>query len=779
MRNPIVVSALAGAVLLGGCASVDDAARAPFKLTRGAEGLAHISAPDLRSAAAGIGYGYATDNFCLLQDQLLTVNGERSKHLGAEGRVDVQTTRQTVSNLESDFFYRFYIGGDIATRLWERADADSRDLVAGYVEGVNRYLAQTAPARIDPACRDQPWLRPLTLADGYRLLMDKAILASAANFIPAFVAAQPPQAAVAQGNAEPQPDAARQAVATPASLGLPEPTLGSNGWAFGRDRAEGGRALLFGNPHFPWTSTNRFWQFRLTVPGRFDVVGASLGGFPVVNIGYTAHLAWTHTVSTGRRFTLHELSLKAGDPTRYLVDGQERALQPVDVRVEVATPQGLQVRSQRFWRSSFGPLLVLPRAGLNWGAQRAYAFGDVNLDNNRMLRSWLDLAQARNVRDARTALARELGIPWVNTIAADASGEVLYADLSPIPNVDAALLAACAPSPGAAALMKAAFLPVLDGSREACRWRATPGTPVAGLMPAEQLAAVIRSDHVANQNDSYWLAHPDITWPSLSPMLGPVGVVQRPRTRAQLQLFERRFAGTDGLPGQRMSAEALQTLWARNNNFMAQVVLQDLVPLCQGDPHVRLADGETVSLAKACTVLQRWDRQTLPPSRGAHLFREFWRVAADIPGVHAVPFDPRYPAHTPRGLRLTDPQVRQGLLMALAQAVRLFDQAGVALDAELGSVQFVPLGNQRVAIPGGDEFEGVLDKQESRPFADGRYVPFFGTSYVQLVTLDERGARAKGILTYSQSTDPTSPWFGNQLRAHSERRLLPLPTLMR
>jgi hypothetical protein len=33
-------------------------------------------------------------------------------------------------------------------------------------------------------------------------------------------------------------------------------------------------------------------------------------------------VAWSHTVSTGKRFTLHELTLVPGDPTSYLIDGK-------------------------------------------------------------------------------------------------------------------------------------------------------------------------------------------------------------------------------------------------------------------------------------------------------------------------------------------------------------------------------------------------------------------------------------------------------------------------
>ena len=100
--------------------------------------------------------------------------------------------------------------------------------------------------------------------------------------------------------------------------------LGSNGWAFGRNATPDGRGLLLGNPHFPWTGTNRFWEMHQTIPGKLDVMGATVGLSPVVVIGFNKDVAWTHTVSTGKRFTLYELKLDPKDPTVYLVDGQPK-----------------------------------------------------------------------------------------------------------------------------------------------------------------------------------------------------------------------------------------------------------------------------------------------------------------------------------------------------------------------------------------------------------------------------------------------------------------------
>lgn len=756
---------------------------APFSLARNAQGMALIKAATLSGAAAGLGYAYAQDNFCLLQDYLLTVNGERSRYLGPDGIVLTQTERASTSNLASDIFYRFYIDGARANALYASTDAGTRQLIEGYVSGVNRYISQTPSAAIDPACSGKPWVRPMTADDMHKILVDKAILASGANFIDAIAGAAPP-AAPQQASVTPDRGLER-GLERGLDRGLdldylrqatrPELPLASNAWAFGRDTVAGRGSLLLGNPHFPWTGNNRFYQAQMTVPGMLDVTGAALGGVPIVQIGYNRTLSWSHTVSTGRRFTFHELTLKAGNPLVYIVDGMEKQMEAVDINVPVLVNGALGNVSRRLYRTQFGPLLTIPRAGIGWTSTRAYTFADVNVSNNRVVRTWLDLVRSRTVRQARDSMERNLGIPWVNTVAADSTGEVMYADLTATPNVDAADLVRCAPSPQAAALLQAADLLVLRGSTSDCAWKTDGSTPAPGLAPAARLPVAIRTDYVANSNDSFWLANPAITWNNITPMAGPVGVPQRLRTRAGLTLIERRLRGADGLPGRQFTASNLETLIFRNDNYAAAMVLDDLLSLAGSYPSVTLADGSVVQLSSAWKALAGWNRTSSTTARGAHVFREFWRTARAIPNLHRIAFNPADPVNTPGGLRVDDPAVRGALLQALGGAVKTFAAAGVAPSAPLGSLQYLTVRGTRVPVPGGEEFEGVLNKVESRPFSGAQYQPYFGTSYLQIVALKPKQVQARGILTYSQSTDPRSPYYFDQLPAFSRGTLLDLP----
>ena len=92
--------------------------------------------------------------------------------------------------------------------------------------------------------------------------------------------------------------------------------------------------MVLANPHFPWRGTERFWMAQLDVPGQYDVEGGTLMGFPMIGIGFNRNIAWTHTVSTSRRFVAYQLNLVPGDPTSYYLDGKPTKMGTITVAVK-------------------------------------------------------------------------------------------------------------------------------------------------------------------------------------------------------------------------------------------------------------------------------------------------------------------------------------------------------------------------------------------------------------------------------------------------------------
>ena len=207
-----------------------------------------------------------------------------------------------------------------------------------------------------------------------------------------------------------------------------------------------------------------------------------------------------------------------------------------------------------------------------------------------------------------------------------------------------------------------------------------------------------------------------------------------------------------------------------DRNFMASVVVPDLMAACADAPTAEARDG--------CAALRGWDRSNNLESRGAHLFREFWRTARSVPGVHRVAFDPAQPAATPAGLKMSEAAVAGKVWAALTAAVKAVRAAGFALDAPLGTVQRPLITGETIALHGGDEFEGVLNNlgNQFAPGIDAKGLTIdYGSSYIQTVTFNERGPVAQAILTYGQSTNPASPNANDQMRLFSRKEWPALP----
>ena len=82
-------------------------------------------------------------------------------------------------------------------------------------------------------------------------------------------------------------------------------------------------------------------------------------GVPIVLIGHTRGLAWSHTVSTARRFTIFELQLVPGSPTTYIYDGQPRQMRADRVTVRLGDGQE---RTRTLYSSHHGPVPAMPTA---------------------------------------------------------------------------------------------------------------------------------------------------------------------------------------------------------------------------------------------------------------------------------------------------------------------------------------------------------------------------------------------------------------------------------
>ena len=489
------------------------AAQASADIRRTSFGVPHIRAENERGLGFGIGYAYAQDNLCLLANEIVTVNGQRSRYFGPE-----QFTVEQRENRVSDLFFTWLNTPTAVKAFWDAQPAQVHDLVEGYAAGYNRYLAERRQQGLPQQCQGE-WVRDISAEDLVKLTRRLLVEGGVGQFAEALAGATPPQATAQLGS-----DARAYQLAD-ARLQRFALDRGSNAVAVGSERSFNGRGMLLANPHFPWVGGMRFYQMHLTIPGKLDVMGAALPGLPMINIGFNQHLAWTHTVDSSKHFTLYRLQLDPKDPTRYLLDGKSLPLNKQTVTVQVKQADGQVVPVSRdVYSSQFGPIVQWP-GKLDWDHQYAYSLRDANLDNDRVLTQWYAMNQASSLKDLQDSVHKIQGIPWVNTLAVDDKGQTLYMNLSVVPNVSADKLAKCSdPRIGLQMI-------VLDGSNSECAWDIDPNAAQKGIYAADKLPQLLRNDYVQHSNDSAWLANPAQPLTGFSPLISqdsqPLGLRSR------------------------------------------------------------------------------------------------------------------------------------------------------------------------------------------------------------------------------------------------------------
>jgi len=739
-------------------------------------GIPHVTAADWGSLGYGYGYAYSQQNYCVVMREIVRANGESARYLGEDG------------DLNEDFVFKLLNDDERMQRIFIEGQPDYIvELVTGYAAGLNRYLNETGVDNLaegEEGCRGAEWAREVDVFDVAKLIHKLILRASSAGLAGFTAAAQPPVTVtrfIPTANAE-QLFAAIDRGEFVSAMDMPTPEkLGSNAYAVGEQGSQSSSGVLLGNPHFPWQGSERFYMSHLTIPGEYDVMGSSLAGLPLVVLGFNENVAWSHTVSTGTRFTLYELALNPENPMQYSYDGDFRDITSQTVSAEqVAADGSVETVDHTFYFSHFGPIIDLGSANALLGGWpnvfgTLLTYRDANLDNLRGLDQWVKMGQAADLSEFKNAL-RPIGIPWVNTIAADRNGDAFYGDITAVPNVSVAKYNSCIRG-FLQETITSLGLVTMDGSDSACEW-GNDADATEGIFGYDSLPKLETRNYAANSNDSYWLSNPDMLLEGFSPVIGKEGVEQSLRTRQAFVQAEQRLAGTDGLGDPGFTVDNIRDVLFGSRSLLAELLNTDVVAICTAvEDWSVYASGDGISQTEeACNILAAWDMTSQVDSVGMHIFYEFWLAVRATENLWAVPFDMTDPVNTPRDLNTADADVVEAVKQALADAVVTLASAGIPMDRPWGEIQFDDRNGVRHPIHGASGRMGFSvissDLVEGEGYSDIRH----GNSYMQAVTWDESDCPdAYAILSYSQSTDPANDNYADATELYSQSGWIDMP----
>ena len=801
-----VVCALVGSATLMAADAMGAGTRAPARqasalggsvtITRDSAGIPHIVARNFTALGYGDGYAFAQDNLCTFADDIVTVEGNRSKYFGPNAVAVNYSAGVSSSNLESDLFWRYVQGtGVINAALTAKAPngllPQVRQVYTGYVAGYNHYLR--SGKLNDPTCKGKPWVKPITLRDMILRGVQIVTEASSQQFIPGMVEAAPPALAGARRAA------ARRAGLHGAGLSVAQGIAalrkqfdssdraqGSNGIGLGALDTRSGHGMVLANPHFPWRGTERFWMAQLDVPGSYDVEGGTLMGFPLIGIGFNRNIAWTHTVSTDDRFVAYQLHLVPGNPTSYYVDGTAVPMGHINVTLKY----GHTTVHHTFYTTRWGVVVDVPAVPGNayiWNGATAYALYDATMPAGpRAANQYLRMGQATSVQSLFGVESKWLAIPTFNTMAADDHGNAYYGDIGAVPAVSQAEITSCLPAGVPTLVFNAARVVTLDGSRSVCAPATVPGTPQKGIFSSASLPHLFRRDYIENSNDSFWLTNPSHPLTGYSPIIGLSGAPVSLRTRLANELIAARAAGSDGLGAPKFTLATLQRMWESDKSELAALVLPALVADCRSHPSQVASNGTTVDLTAACNALASYNGTAKVTAKGGWLFM-VWADTDIDPNFFSTAFNASQPLTTPAVLNTSTATP----LKWLADAVLNLRAHGVAVGASVGQVQHAPQSS-RIPIGGcpGDPsgngspntgcFNAIYAPNGTSamtgPVNAGPYGQVNdGSSLVMTTELAPAGPIAQGILTYSEATNPKSPWYENLTKLFSRAQWVKLP----
>ena len=158
-----VTAVCAAAALVPGAASAKKAS--PFstlpgtvKVTRDGAGIPHIVAANFDALGLGEGYAFAQDNLCTFANDIVTLEGERSKYFGPNALAVNYSAGTSATNLQSDLYWRYVAASGLVKRELTAKGINGllpqvRQLYTGFVAGYNRYLR--SGQNRDPAVQGQ------------------------------------------------------------------------------------------------------------------------------------------------------------------------------------------------------------------------------------------------------------------------------------------------------------------------------------------------------------------------------------------------------------------------------------------------------------------------------------------------------------------------------------------------------------------------------------------------------------------------------------------------
>jgi len=395
---------------------------APVEVSLDRHGIPRIRAETERDAAVALGWLHARDRMFQMEAMRRSAAGRLAELAGPSAlRLDrFSRTLGLLPRAEADL---------------AALDADTRDMLVAYAEGVNAQLAvrgRLAAPEFMVIGEPEPW-RPehsllwgkvmgLWLSGNWRRELERAALAEALPPAKVEDLWPPPESSGRPDLAflPSAPHLARVLAAIPVfGEDAPLPGSASNAWVVAGRRSASGAPILANDPHLGFNAPVLWYLARIELPGGQFRAGATAPGVPGIVIGRNQSIAWGFT--TTHSDTQDVFVERLAGPDAYLTPDGPRPFTVREERIAIRgrdEPEILQVRETRH-----GPV-ISGLDGMAAAEGHVLAVAMANLQpNDTAAAAMVALNRATNLAEARAAGAL-FSSPPQTLLVADSAGRI-------------------------------------------------------------------------------------------------------------------------------------------------------------------------------------------------------------------------------------------------------------------------------------------------------------------------------------------------------------------
>lgn len=407
--------------------------QSPVRIIRDIYGIPHIYAENTHDLFFSQGYVTAQDRLWQMDLSRRAARGSLSEIFGKD-------------TVEMDYFFRVMGIREIAEKIYNRLDNESKSELEAYSDGVNYYMKEKKPLESLILRYDiEPWspvdsitilllsALDLTINTDEEMFAMKALKKfgekMASELLPNYSESKN-TIIIPEGikGSNLDFDALDGYKIAREKLRLFQNMGESNNWVVDGAKSTTGKPILANDLHLRSQIPSVWYEVHLKAPG-INVIGAIFPGSPYVAIGHNERVAWGFTDAMADRADLFIERINPANPHQYWYINHWEDMETKSVEIRIRDKSSYRTVKREIDYTRHGPVINSSKVGTDEVLSMRWTARGIE---DKTLKGLSILNRARSVREAKEEV-KYGGVYTLNMVYADVDGNIGYQLIGGIP----------------------------------------------------------------------------------------------------------------------------------------------------------------------------------------------------------------------------------------------------------------------------------------------------------------------------------------------------------